>query len=436
MVEEWKATLAEVLGPKGYIRGPFGSALKRGELLPHGVPVYEQQHAIYGSREFRFFVDEKKYRELSRFTVQANDLIISCSGTLGRVSIIRDEDPIGIISQALLILRPDKTRIDPKYLYYVLSSPTGFHSMVSVSSGSVQVNIAKRSIVEGIEIHLPPLCDQKAIISILGALDDMIDLNRRLNETLEATARAIFRDWLVDFGPTRAKMEGRAPYLSPEIWGLFPDLLDNEGKPQGWQFDRLGAFTDLQNGYAFRSADWMAEGVPVVKIGSVKPAAVDLTEVSYISPVLARNRTAFRLNVGDILVGLTGYVGETGRVPPTISLPMLNQRVGRFSTSGKFSPFVYACVRDPDFKTYAEGKAHGSAQANVSTRDLLDYPVINPGVRVFRAFEDLVRPILDRGLANLGEIAGLAATRDLLLPKLISGEIRVKDAERIAGAAK
>ncbi|HPG17826.1 MAG TPA: restriction endonuclease subunit S, partial [Opitutaceae bacterium] len=181
MAAEWRAAkLGEVLGSKGYIRGPFGSALKRGELLTAGIPVYEQQHAIYGTREFRFFIDDAKYQELARFTVQPNDLIISCSGTLGRVSVIREGDPVGIISQALLILRPDTQLIDPSFLYYVLSSPAGFHSMVSVSTGSVQVNIAKRSIIEDIDLQLPPLPEQKAIARILGTLDDKIELNRRM----------------------------------------------------------------------------------------------------------------------------------------------------------------------------------------------------------------------------------------------------------------
>ncbi|MDP1672453.1 MAG: hypothetical protein Q8L65_04960, partial [Burkholderiales bacterium] len=167
-------------------------------------------------------------------------------------------------------------------------------------------------------------------------------------------------------------------------------------------------------------------------IGSVKPAVVDLTEVSFISPTLAEEHAAFRLNVGDVLVGLTGYVGETGRIPPTTNCPMLNQRVARFSTSKNFSPFVCACVRDPVFKIYAETKAHGSAQANVSTKDLLDYPVVNPSERMIGAFDDLVGVLFERSLFNFGEISTLAATRDLLLPKLMSGEIRVKDAEKMA----
>ena len=99
--------LKEVLKEKGYIRGPFGSALKRSEMKEEGIPVYEQQNAINNHRKFRYYIDEEKFNTLKRFTVEANDLIISCSGTVGKVSIINENDPIGIISQALLILRPN-----------------------------------------------------------------------------------------------------------------------------------------------------------------------------------------------------------------------------------------------------------------------------------------------------------------------------------------
>src|SRR5690606_23105504 len=213
---------------------------------------------------------------------------------------------------------------------------------------------------------------------ILGTLDDKIELNRRRNQTLEAMARALFKDWFVDFGPVRAKMEGREPYLPADLWQLFPDRLDDEGKPEGWKDDCLGSFTNIKNGYAFKSKDWCEAGVPVVKIGSVKPSFVDISQVSFIDVTLAREKESFRLNVGDMLVGLTGYVGETGRIPPTDNRPMLNQRVGKFEPFDSLEPFVFACVRMPDFKVFAESKAHGSAQANVSTTELLKYPVVNP----------------------------------------------------------
>jgi type I restriction enzyme S subunit len=105
--------LKDLLLPNGYIRGPFGSALKRDDMLSEGIPVYEQQHAINNHRNFRYFISTKKYEEMKRFQVMPNDLIISCSGTIGRVSLISNTDPIGIINQALLILRCDTQKVLP-----------------------------------------------------------------------------------------------------------------------------------------------------------------------------------------------------------------------------------------------------------------------------------------------------------------------------------
>ncbi|AQU03384.1 restriction endonuclease subunit S [Dehalococcoides mccartyi] len=202
MPQDWKqTTLGKVLAPKGYIRGPFGSALRRNELLDSGIPVYEQQHAIYGVRDFRFFINEKKFQEMKRFETKPNDLIISCSGTLGRVSIIREEDPKGIISQALLLLRANTDVILPQYLQYFFSSKEGYNAIVSRSSGSVQVNISKRADIEQIPLALPPIYEQKAIVETLGVLDDKIANNTKINHHLEQMAQAIFKSWFVDFEP-------------------------------------------------------------------------------------------------------------------------------------------------------------------------------------------------------------------------------------------
>jgi type I restriction enzyme S subunit len=373
---------------------------------------------------------EKGLRTVANAKVPSNSVMVSCIGSDMGKSAISGSDCVTNQQINTIIVGPD---FDPLFIYYNLSVRKD--EIRSAASGSAQP-IMNKSTFGRLRIRVPEKTIQTAIASVLGALDDKIELNRRMNETLEAMARAIFKDWFVEFGPTRAKMEGRAPYLAPDIWSLFPNRLDNDGKPEGWRIDRLGSFTELQNGYAFRSSDWQDDGVPVVKIGSVKPSVVDLTEVSFISQELAESRSVFKLKVGDVLVGLTGYVGETGRVPPTARLPMLNQRVGRFSSSGSFSPFVYACVRDPVFKAYAEGKAHGSAQPNVSSKDLLDYPVINAKRELFQVFENLISPLCDKSLANLGEIGVLATTRDLLLPKLMSGEIRVRDAEKAIEVAQ
>ena len=220
-MEKWKeCKLGDILADKGYIRGPFGSALKRGDMKSEGIPVYEQQHAIYQMRDFRFFIDEKKFQEMKRFQVQENDLVISCSGTVGKVTIISKDDPKGIISQALLILRVNPNIILPKYLQYFFISSKGYNSIISRSSGSVQVNIAKRDVIESIPLSLPPLPTQQKIAAILSSLDDKIELNNKINTNLEQQAQALFKNWFVDFEAFGGKM--------PEEWkiGKLSDIAD------------------------------------------------------------------------------------------------------------------------------------------------------------------------------------------------------------------
>lgn len=177
--------LKEILQDKGYIRGPFGSSLKRNELKSTGIPVYEQQHAIYATREFRYYIDKEKYSQMKRFTVKPNDLIISCSGTIGKVDLISEKDPIGIISQALLILRANTDIVLPEYLFYFFKSDYGYNSIISRSMGSVQVNIAKREVIENIKINIPSLKEQEKIVKILSNIDEKIKLNNQINDNLQ-----------------------------------------------------------------------------------------------------------------------------------------------------------------------------------------------------------------------------------------------------------
>lgn len=190
--------LKDVLQDKGYIRGPFGSALKRAELKNNGIPVYEQQHAIYANRDFRYYIDDEKYNELKRFTVKTNDLIISCSGTIGKIDLIKENDEKGIISQALLILRPNLEVVNPKYLYYFFKSNYGYNCIVSRSMGSVQVNIAKREFIENIKINLPSKDNQNKIVKILENIDKKIELNNQINENLQGVIRNYYKEKVVN----------------------------------------------------------------------------------------------------------------------------------------------------------------------------------------------------------------------------------------------
>ncbi len=352
--------------------------------------------------------------------------------------------------------------VDPKFLYYIFKQLSPALEAAG-GGGSVYTNVSK-SRFSRIEVLLPPLKEQQAIAHILGTLDDKIELNRRMNETLEAMARAIFKSWFVDFDPVVANAvragkpvperfakaaarfrtgvsvaQGAAQTggLAPHIAELFPDGFEDSelGEiPRGWEVGSLGKVTGFLGGYAFKSKDWTDQGVPVVKIGSVKPGIVDLNAVSYVSREVAEKAKRFRLAVGDLLIGMTGYVGEVGLVPPSDNPPLLNQRVGKFvlDTSGTSAlAFLYCQTRRTAFKTQVAAKSHGTAQANVSAKDILSIQIVVPPKTLRCTFNLIAQPFIEKILANHAAYVSFVALRNTLLPQLISGELRVPDAERL-----
>lgn len=301
------------------------------------------------------------------------------------------------------------------------------------NSGIAQPSL-NRNFIYSIPVRIPPLAEQKAIAAVLGALDDKIELNRRMNATLEAMARALFQSWFVDFAPVRAKLDGRKPIgLDETTAALFPEHLEDSPLghiPKGWTATTLGACIGFRSGFSFKSQDWQESGVPVVKIGSVKPGIIDLTQVSYVSEEIAQQAARYRLRTGDMLIGMTGYVGEVGLVPPSDNPPLLNQRVGKFvmAKPGTESLGIWYCTtRQPEFKAFVEARSHGTAQANVSGESIMEFPLVVPPSGILDAFNRECQPLLDRILSNHGESRTLATLRDTLLPKLLSGELSVED---------
>lgn len=275
---------------------------------------------------------------------------------------------------------------------------------------------------------------QTAIADILGALDDKIELNRRMNETLEAMARAIFRDWFVDFGPTRAKMEGRDPYLAPDIWSLFPDRLDDEGKPEGW------AAAPLVKLVQFNPTEQLVRGAeaPYLDMAALPTTGSNAepwrpreftsgtrfrngdTLLARITPCLENGKTALVCGLPDGAIGWgsTEFIVMRGRTPVSRAVP-------------------YLIARDPAFRAHAIRSMTGtSGRQRASTEAIEDYRVAEPDTaEIWERFAEVNDPLFERIAANDRESQTLAATRDLLLPKLMSGEIRIKDAEKIAGEA-
>jgi type I restriction enzyme S subunit len=311
-----------------------------------------------------------------------------------------------------------------RFCYYLLKSIDFLQ--FNVGSGVPTLN---RNHVHPLAVRLPDRTSQDGIASVLGALDDKIELNRRMNETLEALVRAIFKDWFVDFGPTRAKMEGRAPYLAQDIWSLFPDRLDEEGKPEGWDFGTLGDVAE-QVGESVQP-EALDPGTPYVGLEHMPRKSIALSEWEGAGKVTSGKLT-FRK--GDFLFGkLRPYFHKVGIAPLdgicSTDIVVLNAR------ERKAAAFVLACISQDEFVAFTDRTSDGTKMPRTSWGRMERYRLCLPSESALEAFNACVEPLLDRIMSNIHESRALAVTRDFLLPKLMSGEVRVEDAAKHIGKA-
>ncbi len=359
--------------------------------------------------------------------VNASGIVVGRKGTVGSVTF--SAKPFWPIDTAFYV--DDQPRIRDIHFTYYLLKTLDLHLMNTDSA----VPGLNRDNAHAIEVRIPPLSVQRDIANFLRLMDDRITLLRETNTTLEQIAQALFKSWFVNFDPVRAKSVGKLPEGMDEATAsLFPDAFEETELgmvPRSWQVSTLSSLATFQNGYAFKGSDWVEQGHPVIKIGNVKPLLIDFEGCSYVSPETVSVLDRFKLGRGDLLVGMTGYVGETGLVTSTEVASYLNQRVGRIVTSQGLDDlgFVFATVRQAEFKAYAESQSHGSAQANVSGADLMKFAVVIPSAQVLNIFNQLVGKLIEKILANFEQAKTLTNLRDTLLPRLISGQLRIADAE-------
>jgi type I restriction enzyme S subunit len=322
---------------------------------------------------------------------------------------------------------------NPRFIYYFFLSIARHLATLDVGTANPTLN---RNHVHPIKIKWPvSQREQHSVASVLGALDDKINLNRRMNETLEAMARAIFKDWIVDFGPTRAKMEGRAPYLTPEVWKLFPDRLDDEGKPEGWSTGSVYDLAIWVNGAAYTDKLFSTapDALPIVKIAELKNGVSSTTRFTNINL-----GDRYKIRAGELLFSWSGNPDTSIDTFVWISgEAWLNQHIFAVRPNGKRSQaYLYTMLKvlRNDFAEIARNK-QTTGLGHVTRQDLIHLKVTVANENIEMALEELLGPLHVRFTHNLRESGTLATTRDLLLPKLMSGEIRVKDAEKIAVTA-
>lgn len=411
MVEWIDVLLSDILMDKGYIRGPFGSALKRGDMKEDGIPVYEQQHAIYNSRDFRYYIDEQKFNEMKRFQVKKDDLIISCSGTVGKVSIIKDDDPKGIISQALLLLRADTNKVLPLYLKYFFSSREGYSAIVSRSSGSVQVNIAKRSVIEQIPLKLPQIKTQRKIVGVLSSIDKKIKENERINNNLEQQAQAIFKSWFIDFEPFGGVQPPEMKFVPLQelckvvTKGTTPTTL---GKP----------FT--------------SSGINFIKAESILDShSIDSSKFAFIDEETNALLKRSVIKANDIVFTIAGTLGRFAMVDNSVLPANTNQAVAIIRPDEKkVTPaYLYSFFIGNWHNEYYSKRIQQAVQANLNLTTIKSLPIAVLSNTTMNNYDELVSPLFALMKGNEEENRRLSELRDTLLPKLMSSELDVSNIE-------
>ena len=396
----------------GFVDGPFGSNLPSSCYKHKGIPVIRGCNLSIG--KFRYidqgycFVDNIVLDKLSRSTARKFDIIFTKKGTIGQIGIIPKNAlyNLYLLSSNQMRLRVDIGKADPYFVYYYLTQKNIIEKIIrdSESTGVPKTNLAY---FRSFPIKLPALSEQQAIAHILGTLDDKIELNRRQNATLEAMAQAIFKDWFVDFGPVHAKMEGRQPEgMSREIADLFPDRLDDEGKPEGWEWKTLDSILELCYGKALKASERIPGKTPVYGSGGITGYH---NQALVITP--------------SIIVGRKGTIGSL-YIEHRPFYPIDTVFYVKSDYSIFFCYFILKQQKLKDMNTDA-------AVPGLNRNNVYRLVFSMPSNIVIEKFDAYIQNIYKKIYHNYSEISILISLRDTLLPKLISGELRVPDAEKM-----
>ncbi len=328
------------------------------------------------------------------------------------------------LGQNLVLLRADGARIFPPFLRWLVRGPEWWEQIGKFLNVGAVFNSLKCADIPNFRLRIPPIPEQRAIAHILGTLDDKIELNRRMNETLEAMARALFKSWFVDFDPVRAKAEGRNPGLPKEIADLFPDRFEDSelGEiPEGWKVGTLGDVAENPR-----------RGIQPIKIDKSNPylalehmpkGSIALSKWRF-SEGLESNK--FQFKKGEILFGkLRPYFHKVGVAPVdgvcSTDIVVIAPRVS------EYFGFLLGHVSSTAFVDYTNASSTGTKMPRTSWSEMARYPIIIPPVDILKAFTLKIRPSVDWIIALIHQSRTLGKVRDILLPVLISGEIRLNE---------
>jgi type I restriction enzyme S subunit len=357
---------------------------------------------------------------------QHHDVILSRRCNPGETAYV----PAGLecaLGQNLVLLRADGKKLFPPFLRWLVRGTDWWEQVGTFINVGAVFDSLKCADIPNFSMPLPPLAEQKAIAAVLGALDDKIELNRRMNATLESMARALFQSWFVDFDPVRAKLDGRQPVsMDAATADLFPEHLEDSplgNIPKGWRVSRLEEIASVMMGLSPDGESYNADGMgrPLingpVEFGDYFPVKTKWTEAA----------TRFAAE-GDLIFCVRG--STTGRRVVSDGEYGIGRGVCAIRANGGYHSFLYQTI-NVGLDRLLE-KTTGSVFPSLSAPDIKGFSVLNPSKSIMEAYERTTKPLIQRIQRNHHESRTLATLRDTLLPKLLSGELTVAEIEKEA----
>lgn len=371
---------------------------------------------------------EAKY---TRTRLQANDVLITVVGSVGQVAIVPPELAGWNLARAVALVRPRDQAV-ARWIALCLRAPSAQHALGIAANTTVQTTVNLKDL-RTLPVPMPPTAERVELTAVLSALDDRIDLLRQTNTTLEAIARALFRSWFIDFDPVHAKAEGRDPErMDATTAALFPAEFEESALgliPKGWVVQSLDSFATYLNGLALQKFPPESEDeyLPVVKIAQLRAGhTLGADRAS------ARLKPEYVVRNGDVLFSWSGslevefWCGGDGA---------LNQHLFKVTSETVPKWFFYLATRHflPGFREIAAHKA--TTMGHIQRKHLTEAKLALPPPALLAALGKVVGPLLERRVTNSLQGRELGALRDTLLPRLISGKLRLPEAEAQLEAA-
>jgi type I restriction enzyme S subunit len=420
---------------KGFAMGPFGSNIRSENYQQAGVPVLRGVNL--GETGFihddLVFLSEQKAEQLKNSQAFPGDVIFVAQGTVGKVGLVPNHPRFQktVLSQNLMKFSCDRSKCDPRFFYYFFISADGQHTIRShVNPTGVPCISRPLSSLKQFEVPFPPLSTQKSIAAVLGALDDNIELNRRMNATLDAIARALFQSWFVDFDPVRAKLDGRQPVgLDKDTAALFPNEFEDSELgpiPRRWTVEPVGEVVPCVGGSTPSTAEpkFWEDGThcwATPKDLSTLEAPVLIDTDRKITEEGVRAISSGLLPAGTLLLSSRAPVGylAISTMPVAINQGFIAMKSNERASNYFLLNWCRSSMAE------IESRASGTTFAEISKQNFRPILILLPPRELMAEFTRSVTPVYEQIILNVRQSHTLAALRDTLLPKLISGELRL-----------